>query len=69
MDINFLLQAIVDSEYGAYYLAVTALLGSFVLVASSLVKFTKTTKDDEVVGYITAIVQRLSVIKPRAPKE
>ena len=54
-----------QSQYGAYVLAFLGAIGSLVTAASLIVPFTKTPKDDEVVGKIQAFLMRISVTKPK----
>lgn len=60
--INWLL----GTSYGPYVTAGFAILGGVVMIASAIAPFTKTTKDDEAVNFLKSLVQRFSIIKPKA---
>jgi len=65
MELNGLIDNLIDSPYGLYYIAFTTVLGSLVSIATVVVKFTTTTKDDEAVNKIAAIIQRFAFLQPR----
>lgn len=42
------------------------ILGAVVTIASVIAPLTATTKDDEAVNWLKALIQRFSVVKPKA---
>ncbi len=66
--INLLIQGItflMGTSVGPYVVAALAILGALVTIASVIVPFTVTPKDDEILGKIKAVWQRFSVLKPK----
>lgn len=55
----------ITTEYGKYILAGLAGIGGLVTIASAIVPFTKTPKDDEFVGKVKAFIGRFSVFAPK----
>lgn len=49
-----------------YGQAALTILGAVVTIASVIAPFTATTKDDEAVNWLKALIQRFSVVKPKA---
>lgn len=68
MELNTIIDNLIDSPYGLYYIAFTTVLGSLVSIATVVVKFTTTTKDDEAVNKIAGIIERFAFLKPRITK-
>lgn len=66
--LNPIIDNLIDSPYGLYYIAFTTVLGSLVSIATVVVKFTTTTKDDEAVNKIASIIERFAFLKPRVTK-
>lgn len=64
--ITTLLTQLVGSQFGPYVLALLSVLGGLLTIASAIVPFTKTPKDDEVVGKIKAFLGRFSIFEPKA---
>jgi hypothetical protein len=56
---------LLSTQYGLYVTAGFAVLGGLVSVASAIVPFTKTPKDDEFVGKAKAFMARFSVLEPK----
>lgn len=56
---------IMSTQYGPYVAAAWAILGGLVTIASVIVPFTKTPKDDEIVGKIKAFIGRFSLFEPK----
>ena len=57
---------ILATQAGPYVLAGLTVLGGIVTIASAIAPFTKTPKDDEAVAWVKSLLQRFSVIKPKA---
>jgi hypothetical protein len=57
---------LLSTEYGPYLLAFLTVLGALVTAASAIVPFTTTTKDDEFVGKVKALLAKFSVFQPKA---
>lgn len=57
---------ILGTSAGPYFLAFWAIVGALVMIASAIAPFTTTTKDDEVVHWLTELIHRFSIIKPKS---
>ncbi|AMV17422.1 hypothetical protein [Planctomyces sp. SH-PL14] len=60
-----LLSMLLATKYGTYVIAASSVLGSLVAIASVIVPFTKTPKDDEIVGKLKAFIVRFSIFEPK----
>lgn len=54
------------TQYGPYIVAGLTVLGGLMTAASAIVPFTKTPKDDEIVGKIKGFLDRFSLFNPRS---
>ena len=61
-----LLNTLLSSDIGKYVVAGLSVLGGIVTIASAIAPFTSTPKDDEAVAWAKSLLQRFSVIKPKA---
>lgn len=66
MELNPIIDNLIDSPLGMYWIAATTIVGSIVTIASVIVPFTKTPKDDEILAKVKALLARLSILKPKA---
>jgi len=64
-NLNPLIDNIIDSPWGMYWIAASTIIGSLVGIASAIVPFTATAKDDEILASVKTILQRLSILKPK----
>ncbi len=60
-----ILNWLLATQYGPHITAGLVVLGALVTAASAVVPFTKTPKDDEIVGKIKALLGRFSVFEPK----
>lgn len=58
-----------STHYGLYVITTLTALGGLVTLASLITPFTKTPKDDELVGKLKAFLHRFSVIAPQEHKD
>ena len=54
---------IMESQYGAYFVGFWTILGALVSIASVIVPFTKTPKDDEILAKVKEFVARFSLFE------
>lgn len=67
--INLLVQAVswaLGTSAAPYIVAGLTVIGALVTIATVVVPFTKTPKDDAILAKIKAVFQRFSVLKPKA---
>ena len=56
---------LLSTPYGHYITTAFVVLGGMVTIASAIVPFTKTPKDDEFVGKVKAFIGRFSLFEPK----
>lgn len=56
---------LMSTQVGPYITAAWVILGALVTAASVVVPFTKTPKDDEILGKIKAFIGRFSLLEPK----
>jgi hypothetical protein len=66
MELNPIIDNLIDSPLGMYWIAASTIIGSLVAIASVIVPFTKTPKDDEILAKVKTVLARLSILKPKA---
>lgn len=60
-----LLAWVMTTEYGQYAVLALTVLGGLVTIASAIVPFTKTPKDDELLAKVKEFVGRFSLLNPK----
>lgn len=60
------LLSMIPDGWMVYVNAFLVILGALVTIASAIVPFTKTPKDDAVLEKVKAFIQRFSLIKPKS---
>jgi hypothetical protein len=66
MELNPIIDNLIDSPLGMYWIAASTIIGSLVAIASVIVPFTATPKDDEILAKVKTVLARLSILKPKA---
>lgn len=55
----------IPAEWAGYVTAFAAILGGIVTIASAIVPFTETPKDDEILAKVKGFLQRFSLFNPK----
>jgi hypothetical protein len=66
MELNPIIDNLIDSPLGMYWIAASTIIGSLVAIASVIVPFTATPNDDEILAKVKTVLARLSILKPKA---
>lgn len=66
MDLNPIIDNLIDTPIGLYLTAASGVITALVTIATIIVPFTKTPKDDEALALVKGFLIRFSILKPKA---